>query len=194
MHTFKRLCVYCGSSNHVDEIYRQAARDLGQQLVQRGIDLVFGGGRVGLMGTVADAVLDAGGRVYGVIPEKLQALELGHQGCTELFVVDGMHARKMMMAQLADAFIAMPGGWGTLEELFEATTWTQLNFHHKPVGLLNTNGYYDHLLAWVRHASHEGFIRSEHRDLVLASSDPHELLDTMSRFEVPLLASWIDSV
>lgn len=194
MRSFRRICVYCGSSNNVSDLYKDAAREVGRELAQRGIDLVFGGGRIGLMGVVADTVLAEGGRVYGVIPDKLQELELGHQGCTELFVVDGMHARKMMMAQLSDAFIALPGGWGTLEEIFEATTWTQLNFHHKPVGLLNTDGYYDPILAWIRQAADAGFIRGEHRELLCASGEAGELLDRLGRSEIPLLESWIARV
>ena len=147
--------------------------------MRRGLDLVYGGGRIGLMGVLADTVLDAGGRVYGVIPEKLVALELGHEGCTELFVVDGMHARKMMMAQLSGAFVALPGGWGTLEELFEAITWRQLGYHRKPVGLLDVNGYYEELLAWTRRARAEGFIRPGDEALVTADTDPARLLDRM---------------
>ncbi|MCX6896985.1 MAG: TIGR00730 family Rossman fold protein, partial [Verrucomicrobia bacterium] len=138
MRTFRRLCVYCGSSNHVPETYFAAARAVGTLLAERGIGVVYGGGRTGLMGAVATAALAAGGEVIGVIPEKLRALELDHGGLTELRVVDSMHARKLMMAELSDGFMALPGGFGTLEEIFEATTWTQLNYHRKPAGLLNT--------------------------------------------------------
>ena len=191
MRTFRRVCVYCGSSNTVDEQYRRAARATGKLLAERGVGVVYGGGQVGLMGEVADAALAAGGEVFGVIPDKLHALELGHPGCTELFVVDSMHTRKMMMAQLSDAFIALPGGFGTMEEIFEATTWTQLNFHKKPVGLLNTAGYYDHLLAWLLHARAEGFIKEVHRELLTVHADPEVLIDALCRATIPELDQWI---
>ena len=189
---FRRICVYCGSSEGARPEYAEAARGLGAFLARRGIGLVFGGGRVGLMGAVADGALAAGGEVIGVIPEKLRARELAHLGLTELFVVDSMHARKTMMAYLSDAFIALPGGWGTLEETFEVTTWAQLNYHLKPVGLLNVLGYYDRLLHFVDHAEAEGFIRPVHRGLVVASQSPDELLDLLARVEVPELGRWID--
>ncbi len=188
----RRVCVYAASSNAVAPHYHEAARALGQALVDQGIGLVFGGGRVGLMGTIADAVLAGGGEVYGVIPHKLQSLELGHEGCTELFVVDSMHARKMMMAQLSDAFIAMPGGYGTMEELFEVTTWTQLNYQKKPVGVLNVEGYYDFLLAWIAHAAKEQFVRPLHKDLIHADTDPARLIARLKTAEIPDLARWID--
>lgn len=189
--TLRRVCVYCGSSNQIDPAYRKAARAMGQALVERGIELVYGGGRVGLMGEIADTVLEAGGTVYGVIPRKLRDLEVGHEGCTELFVVDGMHSRKLMMSQLADAFIAMPGGFGTMEELFEVTTWTQLEYQAKPVGVLNVAGYYDPLLAWIQHANGEGFVRDLHRNLILSETDPHTLLDALSATELPQLTQWM---
>jgi uncharacterized protein (TIGR00730 family) len=191
MRLIRRLCVYCGSSNDVDARYHEAAAELGRALVDRGIELVFGGGRVGLMGTLADAVLASGGRVYGVIPEKLQALELAHEGCTELFLVDSMHTRKMMMAQLSDAFAALPGGFGTLEELFEATTWAQLNYHRKPVGLLNVDGFYDPLLTFIQRANAEGFIRDLHADLISVHTHPAALLDGLAHAEVPDLHRWM---
>lgn len=190
--SLRRVCVYASSSTHLDQRYHEAATELGLALAARGIDLVFGGGRVGLMGTIADAVLGAGGQVYGVIPHKLQALELGHDGCTELFVVDSMHARKMMMAQLSDAFIALPGGYGTMEELFEMTTWTQLNYQKKPVGVLNVDGYYDFLLAFIAHAAREAFVRPLHADLIHAETRPETLLDRLATAEIPDLAKWID--
>ena len=192
--SLRRVCVYCGSSNHIDPKYRAAAQAMGAALVERGIALVFGGGSVGLMGEIADTVLGLGGEVYGVIPRKLQDLEVGHDGCTELFVVDGMHARKLMMTQLSDAFIALPGGFGTMEELFEVTTWTQLEYQKKPVGMLNVNGYYDPLLQWIAHANREGFIRDLHTDLILSREAPHELLDALESTELPGLEQWIDKV
>jgi hypothetical protein len=167
---------------------------MGHALVARGIDLVYGGGRVGLMGEIADSVLEGGGKVYGVIPRKLRDLEVGHEGCTELFVVDGMHDRKLMMSQLADAFIAMPGGFGTMEELFEVVTWTQLEYHQKPVGMLNTSGFYDLLLGWIHHSSESGFIRDVHRDLIVSEIDPEALLNALTTANLPALADWIDKV
>ena len=190
----RRVGVYCGSSNHVPSHYRAAARQMGTALVERGIELVFGGGSVGLMGEIADTVLELGGRVHGVIPRKLLELELAHTGCSELFVVDGMHARKLMMMQLSDAFIALPGGFGTLEELFEVTTWTQLEYQKKPVGVLNVAGYYDPLLQWVAHANREGFVRDLHADLILAREDSHALLDALQTAELPELTRWIKQV
>jgi uncharacterized protein (TIGR00730 family) len=192
MRKLRRVCVFCGSSDTVDDRYRAAARSLARTLADQGLGVVFGGGRVGLMGELANAALDAGAEVYGVIPAKLQSLELGHDGCTELFVVDSMHTRKMMMAQLSDAFIALPGGFGTMEEIFEATTWTQLNFHHKPVGLLNVDGYYDFLVAWIAHAEREGFIKPIHGQLLTAHEDPVTLLESLRTMEIPELAKWID--
>jgi uncharacterized protein (TIGR00730 family) len=184
---FGRICVYCGSSNRVEDRWREVARQVGRTLAGRGIDVVYGGGSVGLMGEVADAALDAGAKVIGVIPEKLQDLELGHDGVTELVVVQTMHERKMAMAERADAFIALPGGWGTLEEIFEVTTWTQLEYHRKPVGLLNAHGYYDHLVAFLSHAADLGFIRDEHRGLLRVASDADALVDDLASCELPAL-------
>ena len=192
MRTLRRVCVYCGSSDNVNLAYREAAASMGSLLASRGIGVVYGGGRVGLMGEVANAALAAGGQVIGVIPEKLRALEVGHDGLSELFVVDSMHTRKAMMAQLSDAFIALPGGFGTLVELFEVTTWTQLNYHTKPVGLLNVAGFYDHLLAHLDRAAAEGFIRPLHRPLIVDHTDPAALLDALVVAEIPALARWIE--
>lgn len=191
MRTFKRICVYCGSSDAIAPAFREAARGVGTTLAQRGIDVVFGGGRVGLMGEVANAALAAGGRVYGVIPRKLQQLELGHQGVDELFVVESMHARKTLMASLSDAFVALPGGFGTLEELAEVTTWTQLGYHHKPVGLLNVDGYFDHLLAFIGHAADQGFIRPLHRGLIESADTLPVLLEQLAHAELPELERWM---
>lgn len=192
MREFKRICVYCGSTPGNDQIFGQAARQLGAFLAGRGIGIVYGGGNVGLMGMLADGALEAGGMVIGVIPEKLRAREIAHPGLTELFVVDSMHARKTMMAYMADAFIAMPGGWGTLEETFEVITWTQLNYHMKPVGLLNINGYYDSLLGFINHAVAHGFIRATHRVLMQAAAEPDELLDLLASVEIPDTGRWIE--
>jgi uncharacterized protein (TIGR00730 family) len=185
MRKLERICVYCGSSNDVGERWLECARAMGKCLARRGIDVVFGGGHVGLMGAVADAALAAGAKVYGVIPEKLFDLELGHRGVTELIVVATMHQRKYKMAELADGFIAMPGGWGTLEEIFEVTTWTQLGYHHKPVGLFNPHGFYDALIGFLEHAADEGFIRPPHRTLLLHDADPDALLEKLASVTLP---------
>lgn len=190
--TFRRICVFCGSNVGEDPEFARRAAQLGRVLAERNIGLVYGGGKVGLMGVLANAVLDGGGQVYGVIPERLRALEVGHDHLTELFVVDSMHARKAMMANLSDAFIAMPGGWGTLEELFEVTTWTQLNYHKKPIGLLNVNGYYDKLIEWADGAVQAGFIRPIHRPLIQADTEPEPLLEKLRTAEIPELGKWIE--
>lgn len=194
MRRFRRLAVFCGSSAGNRPVYAAAARAMGRSMVEREIGLVFGAGRVGLMGEVAQAVLDGGGEALGVIPEKLMDLELAHPGLTELFVVQGMHPRKLLMGQLADGFVAMPGGYGTFEELFEVVTWTQLNYHLKPVGLLNVDGYFDALLAFLDHAAAEGFVRGLHRDMLVADADPDALIDKLAAVEVPELGKWIDEV
>ena len=180
MRTFRRVCVYCAASNDVHERWREVARETGRILASQGIAVVYGGGRVGLMGELANAALAAGGQVLGVIPDRLRALELEHQGLSELFVVDSMHTRKMMMAQLSDAFIALPGGWGTMEELMEITTWNQLGFQAKPVGVLNVDGYYDLLLAWVAQARAAGFLSPRDADLLHAHAEIAPLLDTLA--------------
>ena len=177
----RNLCVFCGSSLGARPAYDQAARQLGRELVRRGIGLVYGGGNVGLMGVLADTVLEAGGQVVGVIPKALMAREVGHRGLPDLRVVKSMHERKALMAELADGFVAMPGGMGTLEEFFEVTTWAQLGFHSKPCALLNVNGYFDPLLRLLDHAVAEGFIRPKYRALVGVAPDVHTLLDGLGR-------------
>ena len=191
MSQFKRIAVYCASSESVDQSFKDRARDLGSFLASQGIEVVYGGGGVGLMNQVAEGALNASGRVIGVIPKKLNDLELGRTDLSELHIVDSMHQRKAKMAELADGFIAMPGGFGTLEEIFEVTTWTQLRYHLKPVGLLNVNGFYDHILAFLQHAVAQGFIRELHKDLLLADTDPERLLVRMARSKVPALNDWI---
>ena len=176
MSTLKHICVFCGSSVGARPAYVEAARELGGTLAGRGLGIVFGGGKVGLMGVLADAALAAGGEAIGVIPEALVAREIAHNGLTELRVVRSMHQRKTLMADLADAFIALPGGYGTLEEFFEAVTWTQLGIHRKPCGLLNVDGYYDTLLALLDRAAADGFIREANRSLVLDAPDVATLL------------------
>jgi len=181
----RRVAVYCGSSEGSDPVFREAAASFGRFLAERGLGLVYGGGRVGLMGALADGALAAGGEVIGVIPERLDRWELGHDGVTELLVVDSMHARKMVMASLSDAFVALPGGWGTLEEILEVTTWTQLRYHAKPCGLLDVAGYFAGLVAFLDHAAETGFIRHEHRGLLARSSDPEELLEVLRTLRLP---------
>lgn len=161
------------------------------ELARRGVDIVYGGGNVGLMGVVSDAALEAGGKVIGVIPQGLVSRELAHPSLTELHVVHSMHERKALMAELSDAFIALPGGFGTLEEFCEVVTWTQLGIHRKPCGLLNVGGYYDGLLAFLAHALQQDFVRPSHFEIVVASSDPHDLLDRLSRWQAPAVAQWI---
>ena len=186
----KRICVYCGSSSGANPVHREAAENLGALLAARGIGLVYGGGNVGLMGIVADAALQAGGEVIGVIPTALMDKELGHAGVTKLHVTASMHERKQLMADLSDGFISLPGGIGTLEELFETFTWLQLGFHGKPVGLLNVAGFYDHLLAFLRHAADERFLGPAHLESLLVETDAGPLLARMARFRSPSLAKW----
>jgi hypothetical protein len=192
MRELKRVSVFCGSNKGTRPAYAEAARQMGQILGRRGIGLVYGAGNIGLMGILADAVLRAGGEVIGVIPEALIGYEVAHKGLTELRIVESMHARKAMMADLSDAFIAMPGGFGTLEEFCEVLTWTQLGLQQKPCGLLNIEGYYDPLLALFDHAVAEGFVRPQHRSLVVQETDPEKLLDRLAHYEPPVLEKWMD--
>lgn len=187
----KRLCVFCGSSLGVNSAYAEAATTLGTLLAARGIGLVYGGGNVGLMGVIADAALAGGGEVIGVIPRALADREIAHTGCTELRVVDSMHTRKAMMAELSDAFLAMPGGVGTFEELFEAITWTQLGLHRKPCGLLNVAGFYTPLAFFIDQAVSEGFIKPVHRAAIIVDDDPARLLDTLSTIDLPDVPKWL---
>jgi hypothetical protein len=172
----RRIAVFCGASDGAHAEYPHAAKEIGALLARHGIGLVYGGGRMGLMGAVADACLDGGGQVVGVITRLLQGRELAHTGCTELHIVETMHERKMMMATLADAFISLPGGLGTLDEMFEILAWAQLGIHAKPVGLLNTRGYYDTLWAFLDHMEREHFLRLNHRAEVLVDADPGSLV------------------
>jgi uncharacterized protein (TIGR00730 family) len=184
MSELRKICVFCGSSSGARPRYAALARALGEELARRGLELVYGGGNVGLMGELADAALAAGAPVTGVIPEVLVRRERAHRG-VELVVVDSMHQRKARMAALADAFIALPGGLGTLEELFEVLTWTQLGFHAKPCGLLDDNGYFDRLLAFLEHATAEGFVRPTSHQLLLSGRTPEELLDHLAAHRPP---------
>ncbi len=174
------ICVYCGSRHGAQAAYTESARALGRAIGERGWQLVYGGGKVGLMGEVADAVIQAGGRVVGVIPDSLMRREVGHQGLHELHVVPNMHVRKQMMAERADAFIALPGGIGTLEELYEVWTWRQLGYHDKPIALLNVNGYFDALLQFMRTSVSEGFLSQEQHDALQVDDDPVRLLQSLN--------------
>ena len=188
----KRICVFCGSSPGSRPEYRRAAQEMAAELVRRNIGLVYGGGNVGLMGELADAVLKADGEVQGVIPEQLMAREVGHKGLTKLHVVRSMHERKALMADLSDAFVAMPGGFGTFEEFCEAVTWSQLGLHAKPCGLLNTLEYYSPLLRMFDHAVEERFLKPENRALVLARNQPAELVQALEEWRPTLVEKWLD--
>jgi hypothetical protein len=190
---FRRVAVYCASADAALPRYGALAREVGRGLAERGIGVVYGGGRVGLMGAVADAALQAGGEVIGVIPRRLLDLELGHAGCTELFVVDTMHERKTRMAELSDAFLALPGGWGTWEELFEVVTWTQLGYHQKPAAVLDAHGYYAPLRAMVQRALDDGFVRPLFQDLLVFADDLDGALRRMREVDLPDLHKWIQA-
>ena len=187
-----RVCVFCGSSKGSRAIYAQSARALGTLLAGKGIGLVYGGGNVGLMGIVADAVMEGGGEAIGVIPEALVQRELAHRAITELIVVRSMHERKAKMAELSDAFIAMPGGYGTFEEFCEIITWAQLGLHRKPCAILNVEGYYDPLLALFDRAVAEGFVHPSNRQLVLQGTEPNGLLNLLAAYKPPRTEKWIN--
>jgi uncharacterized protein (TIGR00730 family) len=187
----RSVCVYCGSSPGNRADYRDAAAALGQAIAGAGARLVYGGAKVGLMGTVADAALAAGGTVAGIMPQSLVEKEIAHTGLTELQVVASMHERKMRMADLSDGFIALPGGIGTLEELFEMWTWGQLGDHRKPVALLDVAGFWDMLTVFLDHQVAEGFVRESHREMLMVDTDPGRLLERMSAYEAPETKKWI---
>ncbi|HJR40601.1 MAG TPA: TIGR00730 family Rossman fold protein [Gemmatimonadaceae bacterium] len=187
----KRVCVFCGSSPGEDGVFAASARQVGGLLASRGIGVVFGGGCVGLMGVLADAVLSGGGEAVGVIPRGLWNREVGHTALTAMHVVETMHQRKAMMAELSDGFVALPGGIGTLEELFEVWTWAQLGIHRKPCALLNVDGYFDPLLSFVDRAVEKGFVRSAYRAMLLVDVDPAALLARMEMYEPPTVQQWL---
>jgi len=187
----QRICVFCGSRPGHQAIYRQAADELGRMLAQRGYGLVYGGGQVGLMGVIADAVMRYGGEVDGVIPRPMVSRELAHLQITRLHEVGSMHERKARMAELADAFIAMPGGFGTFEELFEIITWAQLGIHRKPIGLLNAAGYFNPLQHLMEQAISEGFVKPEHRQLTVIEAQPTPLLDALEGHAMPATRPWL---
>jgi len=191
--SMKRICVYAGSNSGVHPAYQQAAQALGHELVARQLGLVYGGGHVGLMGTLADTVLAEGGEVIGVMPAALFPKEVAHKNVTQFYEVGSMHERKALMAELADGFIALPGGFGTYDELFEMISWAQIGLHTKPIGLLNVAGFYEPLLAMIHHASQEGFISPHHTQLVLHKDSPAELLDSLAAYvPAPRQGKWID--
>ena len=192
----KRICVFCGSNAGHNPLYRAEAEKLGRLLAVRGIELVYGAGNIGLMGAVADACLEAGGTVIGVIPEALMGKEVAgravdHRALTRIEVVDSMHTRKARMAELSDGFIALPGGFGTFEEFCEILTWGQLGFHVKPMGLLNVEKFYDPLLGLFDHAVKEGFLRQQNRDMVLAETDIEKLLEVMTHYQPEAVSKWL---
>ncbi len=186
----QRICVYCGSNKGLHHDYSAAAVELGDALVERGLELVYGGASRGIMGVIADRVLERGGLVHGVIPQQLVDKEIAHPGLTRQHVVSSMHERKMLMAALADGFIALPGGFGTLEEIVEIVTWGQLRFHDKPCGLLNVNGYFDALLAFLDHAQREGFVRPANRRMLLDDAHVNGLLEQFDRYAPPAVDKW----
>jgi uncharacterized protein (TIGR00730 family) len=186
-----RICVFLGSSPGRSPLYVDTARRFGTLLAERGIGLVYGGGTVGLMGAIADAVCAAGGEVIGVIPQALRAREHDHQGITELHIVETMHERKAMMAKLSDGFVALPGGIGTFEELFEVWTWAQLGYHDKPCGLLDVGGFYSRMSAFIDHVVEEGFLQPKHRSMLLIEKEPEAMLDIMARYLAPATEQWI---
>jgi hypothetical protein len=188
----RRVCVYAGSNPGTDPAYADAARALAATMAERGLGLVYGGGKVGLMGVLADTILEHGGEAIGVMPQALIDREIGHPNLTELAVVGSMHERKAKMAELADGFVAVPGGIGTLEELVEVYTWSQLGIHDNGCGLLNVRGYYDGLAAFLDHAVGEGFLRAQHRAVLTVAEDPGELLDALANFTPPRVGKWLE--
>jgi len=187
----KRICVYCGSNPGRSPAYAGAARALGAELARRGLGLVYGGASVGVMGAVADAALAHGGEVIGVIPHFFSGKEVAHQGLDRLLIVDTMHERKARMAELADGFIALPGGWGTLEEIFEVLTWAQLGLHEKPCGLLDVDGYFDDLYRFLERAVEEAFVREEYRPMIMLDDAAGRLLDRFAAYRAPRVRKWI---
>ena len=187
----KNICVYCGSNPGRLPEYRDAARLLGYEMAGRGLGLVYGGASIGVMGAVADAVLERGGQAVGVIPYSLATKEVSHDGLDELIVVDSMHERKAKMAELSDGFIALPGGWGTIEEIFEMLTWAQLGFHEKPCGLLNVAAYYDPLFAFLENAIEQQFVKEAYRPMIMMDEVPAALLDRFDEYRAPKVKKWI---
>jgi uncharacterized protein (TIGR00730 family) len=192
MNTLNSLCLFCGASPGADPAYRDAAASFGTTLAQQNIRLIYGGGSVGLMGVAADACLAAGGEVVGVIPRMLMEKEVGHAGVTQMYVVETMHERKALMTELSDGFIALPGGYGTLDELFESLTWLQLAYHTKPIGLLNVNQFFDGLITFLDHATDERFLRDLHRQSLQVDTNLETLLNKLRQAEAPDTGKWLD--
>lgn len=190
----KSICVFCGSSMGKEIIYREQASHLGKMMAENGLDLVYGGGNVGLMGVLADSALEHGGKVIGVIPQSIADLEIAHQGLTELHIVESMQIRKQLMGELSDGFIALPGGFGTLDELSEVLTYNQLRIYDKPIGLLNVNGYFEGLLKFLDHCVEEQFVRQEHRSNIIVRQDATELIVSMKNFEPVIIKKWIEDI
>ena len=188
----RSVCVFCGSSPGGNPAYLAAAQAIGREIAGRGLKLVYGGAKVGLMGAVADAALAAGGEVTGVLPKALMIKEIGHTGLSRLEVVDSMHERKARMAELSDGFVALPGGAGTLEEIFEIWTWGQLGFHGKPAGFLNVAGYFDKLAGFLDHTVAEAFVKPVHRDMLIFRDDPTALLDALAAYKAPATGKWLE--
>ena len=192
MGALRSVCVFCGSSPGADPAFERAARETGRAIAERGLALVYGGAKVGLMGAVADAALAAGGEVFGVLPRGLAAKELAHAGLTRLEVVASMNERKARMAELSDGFLSLPGGIGTLEEIFEVWTWGQLGFHAKPVGFLNIAGFYDPLRAFLNHMTDQAFLKALHRDMAIFGDTPRALLDAFAAYQPPVVDKWME--
>jgi uncharacterized protein (TIGR00730 family) len=191
--SFRTVCVFCGCSDQISQPYLEAAKEMGNAIAERNLTLVFGGGRTGMMGVLADAVLENGSKVIGVIPENFNNPTLAHQSITEMHVVKNMHERKAKMISMSEAFIALPGGYGTFEELLEVLTWAQIGIHERPVGILNTRGYFDPLLSLIERARSEGFIYHEHQNLLIHNTHPLPLLEAMSQYNPPEgLSRWVD--
>ena len=191
MNGMKRICVYCGSNPGANPAYREAARELGNQLAERGLGLVYGGASVGVMGAVADGVLEKGGQAIGVLPHFFSSKEIAHDGLDDLIIVNSMHERKARMEQLSDGFIALPGGWGTIEEIFEVLTWAQLGHHQKPCGLLNVDSYYDELSGFLENAIRNQFVKEEFRPMMMIEDEPSRLLDRFDSYTAPVVRKWI---
>ncbi|SMF13007.1 TIGR00730 family Rossman fold protein [Desulfovibrio gilichinskyi] len=189
----KSLCIFLGANPGNDEKYAKAARDMGRELAKRKITTVYGGSDMGLMGILAESALEAGGKVIGVIPENLVKKNVAHPLLTELHVTESMHERKALMAELSDGFIAMPGGIGTMDEIFEIFTWAQLGFHSKPCGLLNIDGYYDTLLSFLNSVVKEGFLKSVHKDMLLTADSPAKIIDSFAGYEAPVVSKWVEN-
>lgn len=187
----KRICVFCGSNSGTDPLYSETAEKVGKFLAENNIELVYGGGRVGLMGKIADTVMANGGKVTGIIPKGLSDREVAHQGLTELKIVGSMHERKALMAELSDGFIALPGGIGTFEEFCEIVTWAQLGIHQKPCALMNVGGFYDAFITMFDHSMNQGFIRPQHRELVLVGNEIDKLYERMREFRPPTVEKWL---